>query len=202
MSASYYQLIDDPTPDRWYLKGLWDKAGRKLDPRDFRYGDSIEFVPSLRVHSEDGALVEAKFPLRTGLRKNGSPLDFTFASFDMPIVRGHVARLLCEIDEPAFQVFPVAVDGYSEDFFILNVCRRLECIDREKSDAEWWNLPDCPPDKVGKPSAIFSLVVDRELAQPYHAFRVADWEIALVVSDRIRLAFQQTGVRGVRFQEV
>jgi hypothetical protein len=202
VSIDYYQLIDVSTPKRWYLQGLWDKSGTKLDPREFQHGKSIPLTPTMSVLSDNGDHVNVQFPLRIGIRKNGQPLDFTFSSFDMPVINGKLAHLLLEIDESAFQVFPVSIDGVKNDYFILNVVQRLNSLDRKLSDFECWTEVDGRPEKVGKPRAVYKLVIDRETAQAHHAFRVEGWEIALIVSSTIKQAFEDLKVTGVDFEKV
>jgi hypothetical protein len=199
---NYYQMVDTSIPGRWYLKGLLDSAGTKLDPREFCNGNGIDLVPHMRIHSYDGVLVDVQFPLRIGLRKAGVPLDFTFASFDMLIVSGPVAHLLLSIDPDALQVFPVTVENREEDSFIVNVTSRLACIDQKRSDLEWWTEADGRTDKIGKPKAIYKLVVDTGILESHHLFRVEGWEIALIASEQVKRMFEQTGVTGVDFQEV
>jgi hypothetical protein len=202
VDARFYQLIDTSVPERWYLKGLTDGVGVQLDPREFCLGSPIQMLPHMRIRSPDGVPVDVRFPLRVGLRKRGVPLGFTFASFAMPVASSAVAHLLLSIDQSAIQVFPVGVESEKNNFYIINVATSPECIDRERSDVEWWGETDGQPDRIGSPKAIYDLVVDRRAVSGRHIFRVKGWEIALVVSEEVRLAFDRDNVSGVAFQEV
>jgi hypothetical protein len=184
------------------LKGLWDSSGTKLDPREFCCGKSIDLHPKMTVHSNGGHLLDVHFPLHIRLRNQGVALDFTFASFDMPVVSGEVAHLLLSIDPNSVQIFPVAIEGMRNDYYIANITSRLACLDVKRSDLEWWTEADSRPDKVGKPKAIYELVIDPQLPSGHHLFRVEGWEIALIASDEVRKAFENAHVTGVNFHQV
>src|SRR5262245_12919954 len=87
--TSFFEVEDDvDVKGRWYLDGLSDKKGRKLDSRDFTYGNRLGLKPRLKISlSDEESLVEIEPPLKVSLRRQGKPLDFTYADFDMPIVR-------------------------------------------------------------------------------------------------------------------
>jgi hypothetical protein len=156
----------------------------------------------MTVHSYDGVLVDVRFPLHIRLRNQGMALDFTFASFDMPVVSGAVAHLLLSIDPNSIQMLPVSIEGRRDDYYIVNVTSRLACIDEERSDLEKWTGADSRPEKIGQPKAIYQLVIDPQVPGGRHLFRVAGWEIALIASDEVKKAFENAHVTGVNFDEV
>ena len=65
-------------------------------------------------------------PLAIPVRYGGSELDFTFAGFDVPVVKRTVQEAIERVASSDGQFFPVTVAGIKTEgeFSILNVTRR------------------------------------------------------------------------------
>jgi hypothetical protein len=204
MAGRYYRVEDDvDVKGRWFLNGLRDGDGTRLDARDFRYGVPVDVGPPLKVSLwNDHNTVNARDPLTVSLRRAGAPLDFTFADFDMPVVALKVARIMGALAVRDIQRIPVGVESRDERFEIINVISRLSCIDAAASEVMWWTEADRRPDKLGKPRMITQLKIDPTRVEGQHIFRPEGWEVALVVSDLVKGALEEVGVTGITFSEV
>jgi len=198
----YYRIEDDvDVKGRWFLDGLSDSKGRRLDSRDFIYGLSIEIGPPLRISLADqDVIVDVHDPLRVSLRTEGIALDFTFADFEMPVVTARVAELLETICGPDIQRIAVEVPGRNSAFEIINVVPCPNCIDRQRSEVEWWTEADGRPEKLGKPRMVTKLAIDNRKVGEHHIFRPDGWVVALVVSDVVKQAIENARVSGVKFK--
>jgi hypothetical protein len=203
MTVRYFELRDDvEMPGRWHLNGLFDGSGRELDSRIFTYGTSISVQFPMRIPSfRDGTIIEAPPPLQVPPKRSGIPLDFTFASFDMPVVTARVAAILVALAGRDIQRIPVLAHPEC-DSEIINVVSRVPCIDRTLSDIEWWTEADGHPEMVGKPRMIIKLVIDKSHVPGCNIFRPEGWEVVIIVSDMVRNALEQEQVSGVKFVEV
>ncbi|MBV9122984.1 MAG: hypothetical protein JO112_06490 [Planctomycetes bacterium] len=204
MSRTYFEVTHDfPETGRWYLNGLFDRSKRKIDSRIFRYGLPIEAGPPLRLPSQaDGSMAEVDGPLAFSIRRNGEPLDFTLADFDVPVATKRISELLSAIANKDIQKFPVWVESRTEPYEIINVRSRVACIDRQRSKIEWWREVDRRPDKLGKPRTITKLVIDATLVGEQHLFRPEGWEVVLIVSDMVKGVLEDAGVSGLKFRLV
>jgi len=200
----YFRLEDDlEVLDRWYLNGIADGTGTKLDSRDFTYGKPITIEPSLLLSlPHEDRLVEVQQPLTVAIRQPGRPLEFTFAEFEMPVVRRGVIDVISEFCEADFQRIPVDVGRRRDEYEILNVSKRVECIDRFRSDILWWTESDERHDKIGKPRMVNNLVIDPTRIDEVEMFRIEGWEIALVVSAQVKKALEKMQASGLVFAEV
>lgn len=185
MENTFYRLSDDNRiPDRWFLGSPVDQAGVGLDPRVFTYGNTLDI----------------QGPLYLPKRQDGQPLAFTLADFDMPVVREDLAATIAKIAPAELQRIPVAVEGESDNYEILNALRVVDCLDYDHSKVTLWNDGDGRPDKVGLPRMVTDLRVDSDRIGTTRLLRVAHWRIALVVSQNIAECIREYS--GVRLEQV
>lgn len=201
----YYELDDDVTiKGRWYLNGLLDNQGRELDSRDFTYSRRLATDGCLQVTlNNEGRMIKVEQPLKVRLRRKGLPLDISFADFDMPVVTRAVGNLLNDIAPADIQRFPVQIDSCKEEYDILNIISRPNCIDisRSKID-EWWTEEDQRPDLLGQPQMISKLRIDENRTAGAHIFRPDGWDVVVIVSDVVKKALQRERATGVKFRKV
>ena len=201
----YFSLEDAvEIKNRWFLNGLRNSSGVVLDSQELTRGHEFAATNSIRLSLRDKAqVVEVPFPLQLGMRRSGASLDFTFADFDLPVVSERVGNLLGAIAGPDIQRFPVRIDGVKGKFEIINVVRLIDCIDIRRSEIQWYEPDnDIRPDLAGKPEMITKLRIKSDVVNGSDIFRLSDWKIALIVSDRVRSAFAKAKVSGVSFSQV
>jgi hypothetical protein len=183
----YFEMDDfAEIQGRWWLKTPRDASGALIDPELFCNGQLLDLRP----------------PLTISIRYDGEPLDWTFADFDMPVVSKRTADLLRSICGDDFQSFDATIEGYNGDFEVLNILKVIGCLDEQKSDILFWKEEDGRPDKVGQYRQVANMRIDSSQIGGANMFRIAGWEIALIVSEHIRRAFIDHKISGVRFVEV
>jgi hypothetical protein len=206
MIRTYFTLDDDVYLEgRWFLNGLYDAAGTHLDSRDFTYGRPMNVGPPLQVSLwNDEKIIAIVPPLRVSRRRDGYPLDFTYADGDMPVVTTSVGNILASFAEADIQRFPVQIDQIRGDFEIINVVSLVDCIDVKRSEIQWFaEGNDVRPDLAGTPEMITKLIIDpNRVSNECHVFRVEGWDIAVIVSDLVKNAIEDAGVSGIRFRQV
>ena len=188
MQLQYFRMLTDVhVPNRWHLASpVSVENEEELDPRLFT----------------DGKVVKQVAPLKIGLRRPGEGLDITYADFHMPVVTQAVANMFAAEANNDIQLIPIMVDERQEPYFILNVTSTLDCLDREVSEIQWWTTADGRPDKVGEPRMIVELRIDPKQVHGQQIFRISHWEIAVIVSERIKAILEAMKVKGVKFEAV
>jgi hypothetical protein len=188
MGKKFYRLVDDPTiEDRWHLRAPVDSSGREIDPRLFT-----------QCTSYNGLAQRLTLPLR----RSGRPLSFTFGDFDMPVVNRAVKEVIAPIVEDQVQWLDVDIASSDNRFAILNATSCVSCIDDHRSKFTRWQEADERPDKIGQYRMFGRLIVDPDRCGNRDMFRIAEWKIALIVSERLKSALESVERLGVRFEPV
>lgn len=184
MKGDYYSVEQDSEiADRWYLRGPIDRHGKNVDPRIFIRGNRVEVAS----------------PLWIPLRRSGSPLDFTFADFDMPVVSLRAADVFLRCAQESIQLIPARVEGASEEYAVLVATIRRKCIDESKSEIMWWTDADGRPDKAGQYRMISNLRIDPHCVKGESLFRLEGWHVTLVASEFLKREIEESGIRGIAF---
>lgn len=171
MVTRYFELTDDKSlRDRWFLKSPRTDDGVEVDPRSFITGTPVE----------------AAAPLYIPLRRPGLELDFTLADFSMPVVLREIAARLEAAVPGAVQRFPATVEGADREYDVVNVTHRVACLDEERSRITYWTHLDHRPELAGGYRMVLDLTVDPHRADACDIFRIAGWEVPLIVSARVR----------------
>ncbi|HYO55171.1 imm11 family protein [Archangium sp.] len=184
----YYDLMDDrKSITRWHLRSPVDEKGQEVDPWQFDKGQWLESPGTVR------------FPVKPP----GQALEFTLASFAIPVVHARVVRLFERLGiQNEAQFIPVQVEGQSEPWFILNALSIIRCIDDARcAQVQYWKPEDNRPDKVGQYRAVHGMRIDPTKPGTAHIFRPWGWRVALVVSESLKDAMEKEGITGTRFVE-
>jgi hypothetical protein len=186
--AQYFELMDDrQSRSRWHLGAPVDEEGQEVDPWQFKHGSWLDLrcVP--------------RFPLDI----RGDPLDYCWAAFSIPVVRGRVVQLFERLGVRDVQFIPVQVEGHEGPYFILNVLRIIQCIDDARSRrVEYWKTEDDRPDKLGQYRVVSGMRIDPTKVGDARIFRPWGWRVALVISEDLKQAMDAEGITGTRFVEV
>jgi hypothetical protein len=187
MTGTFYRLLADPAlPKRWFLGTPVDPEGEDLDPRIF-----TEAVP-----------FEGRGGLVLPLARKGKEVDFNFAAFDVVVTPRKLNLELAELLRDKLQAIPVQVESSGQTWEILNVLDQVKCIDDSRSEFMIWTQADGRPDKVGAYRMITRLRIRPDAASGHDFFRVEEWPIALVASERVRRIFMSHGITGVVFDPI
>jgi hypothetical protein len=185
--ADFFRIVVNPAlQDAWFPDEPLTQDGQEIDAR--------EFIAGKPYHGPR--------PWRVPLASVGRRTDFTLAAFDMPIVGQCLGDELEQAAPGAVQRFPVAIDSVASGYEILNICCTVECLDEHRSDTMRWEQHDGRPEKVGEYRMVADLTIDPLRAEGYEMFRLRGWEIALVVSDRIRRVLLGGFDLGIAFRPV
>ncbi|MFY0570620.1 imm11 family protein [Archangium lansingense] len=175
-------------PGRWQLQQLdIDDRGQPMDPWQYDRGERLEL--------EGVQLIGVGHP--------GIALEFSSTELAIPVVSGRVVSIferLGLLDEVQF--IPARVEGQSEPYFILNTLRIIRCIDDSRcEEVLYWQPEDERPDKLGKYRNVVGLKVDPAKVGGANIFRPWGWTVALIVSERVKLAMEADGITGPKFIE-
>lgn len=186
--SRYYQLRDDLRhPGRWHLRTPVDEHGQKLNP--------WQFTESLRL--------EPQGIIRFPVKPDGVELDFSWASFSIPVVSRRFVQLFERLGIQDVQFLPVEVEGHTGPWFILNSLRILRCIeDARCAEVQYFKPEDGQPEKVGEYRYVRGMRIDPSEAEGAHLFRPWGWPEALIVSEDLKQALEREGITGTRFVEV
>ena len=186
-ARKYYELRDDKyISGRWHLRNPLDTQGEILYRWPFREG--------IRLDVDEPIIIPVNPP--------GRPLDFSECGGGYPVIHARLVRLLQDRTVPNLQFFPVTVESYPNEYFILNVARLIPCVDEARSDRVLkWTLEDGFPDRVGEYQAVEGLRIDPTKVGDARMFRPWGWKV-LIVSDDIKEAFERARLLGPKFFEV
>ncbi|WP_342747661.1 imm11 family protein [Melittangium boletus] len=133
----------------------------------------------------------------------GTPLDFTLAELDIPVIQSNIAAILTEMAPGDVQLIPVEIESQQGSFSILVATRLIRCIDDNASEeVRYWKPEDGRPEKVGKYRAMSGMRIDPTKVGDAKVFRTWGWTVALIVSEDIKDALERAGITGARFTEV
>ena len=183
----FYELTDDMRlPGRWHLRHPVDEHGQKINPWRFDKGRRIELRGSIR------------FPVKP----DGCELEFTQASFSIPVVHARVVQLFERLGIQEVQFLPVQVEGHPGPYFILNTLRIIRCIDDARcEEVRYFTPEDGQPEKVGQYRYVGGLRIDPTRVEGARIFRPWGYTLTLVVSEDLKQALEREGVTGTRFTE-
>jgi hypothetical protein len=139
-------------------------------------------------------------PRKVSIKHPGRPVAFHLGSFHMPVVTDLVAKVIRGIAPADVEFFPVTVGSLRVTYQILNVLRSEVCVDENRCTAMKWLPEDGRPDRLGSYKRVFPLVIKR--GSYGDIFRVKGWEVALVVSERMRAALETIDELGIEFLPV
>jgi len=183
--------------DNLYVKGRW----HLVDPTDQSGADvSVAFW--------QGKLARIATPVRlqhSDAVERGNPLDYTVISGDrIPVVSVRVAEIFERLAPDDVAFVPAMVDGFPEQYFVVNVLTVRRCIDEAACDEfEKFTEEDRAifPEKVGRYRLVWGLKIDKSKVQDAKVFWTWGWS-ALIVNEEIKNAFKVARVRGAKFVEV
>jgi hypothetical protein len=185
-ALSYFRMLPDYTgiPAR-FLASPITASGEEIDERDF-------MTP---------ATYAGPAPASVTIRHPGPAYDIVFGAFDMLVVSERTGTLL-EIGLSApVQRLPILIEdrgGYE----ILVITSAIPCFDHSNSLATYSTPADGRPDKGRQLQMVVRMRIIAEMARGTDIFRLAEWPIAVICSDRVRSAFHENGISGAVFAPV
>jgi hypothetical protein len=129
-------------------------------------------------------------------------LDWTFADFDMPVVRPSARELLESLAAPHVQFHEARVVGSWDRYAVANIVTVRACIDDQRSEFLKWTSADGREDKVGDYRQVTRLRIDPGRMQNAPICRLAGWRISIVVSRELKEAIEAAHLTGLTFEAV
>ncbi|MCO6044521.1 hypothetical protein NG895_11450 [Aeoliella sp. ICT_H6.2] len=110
-----------------------------------------------------------------------------------------MANIIDEIAPDEIQRIPtvIAAEGSWE---LINPLHVVDCIDHDRSDIQYY--PPDHPRLAGNPRMVVKLVINGNRTQGHDLFMAKGWRVATIVSERLRMALQDTGISGIDFWPV
>lgn len=186
----YYRLMDElyNPKDRWFLKSLNVVDENKISIWKFLSPAKIELPTTEK--------------LKMNIREEGTPLDFTFADFEVMVVNEKVAFFL---NDEECQLMPIEIEGVknAHSYFVAVLLNSVDCVDESRSNFEKWQADDpVRPDLAGEYKSIYKLFVDPSKISGNTIFRLGKYDNVVIVNEEIKKQFEKNGVSGVKFRDV
>ncbi|NTX17682.1 hypothetical protein HUA76_43675 [Myxococcus sp. CA056] len=187
--SRYFRLREDVQAGNWFLGDPLDETGNEVE-------DIWQFV--------EGQPIQLASRLKFPIDEPGRWLDYcTAGAGRVPVVHVRVANLFAELAPDDVQLIPVDVEGRPEQHVVLVATKLIRCIDDEASEEIlYWKPEDERPDKLGQYRSVYGMRIDRTKVGGAKVFRTWGWEIALIVSEDIKVALERAKVTGAKFEEV
>jgi hypothetical protein len=170
---------------RWELSEPRNQFGNEIEPDDFLDCKTLSYGPVV-----------------FSIEQPGETLDITFSYMDVPVVNRITRDILLSQCEQDVQFIPAVVGDVSDGFFVLNILHAISCVDETKSHVMKWTAEDNDPSMRGKYRMITNLVVDNSILSGHHICRIKGWEVAIIISDKLKSLFDQHRLTGVLYQKV
>ncbi len=185
----YFELLDDMRIlDRWELGGPVDASGQEI----------------WHGHFSQGLPLEVRTPAFLPLHAPGRALDYTTTALGVPVVHAKFQALFERLHlHEQLQLLPATLEGQADAYFLLNTLRVIRCIDDASCEAVFhYTEEDDEPERLGEYRNVRGLRIDPSRVGDAHIFRPWGWQVALIVSERVKRALEEASVTGMRFTEV
>ncbi len=184
MTHMFYKMVDDADhPTSWWLDEVRCKEN-DFDARALTRGHHCENPGTLTV----------------AINRPGKAMALGFSLLFVPIVTTAVAELIDRMAPGAVERFPIEVGNVKGWYEALNVVKRVDAIDRKRSEYMLWNAEDDRPDKLGEFRQVTRLVIRDDIRQDAGIFRPTGWEVVLIVSAKLKKELEKVGNLAVCFR--
>jgi len=178
----FYSLNDDINfPDRWYLGDVINVDNWSL----------LKFVDTNKTY-------------QVKIYQLGQQMDFSQnEAYGVCIVSEKFKQALAGIPDVNFAKAEVVDSEVDTEYYIMSVPSVVKCIDEERSEFQKFEVNDpVRPDKAGEYRGFFKMVVNRQACESNSVFRVAGFDIEIIVSSEIKKALEKENVTGLKFKQV
>jgi len=191
MTMKFYKLSMkvEELENAWYLGKVVDGGGDEILSSNFTTGSIFDLSrnPNLTVISTD---------------PNGRPVDFRMTFLGVPVVSNTFGDVISKFDARSIQRIPVTVTPQYSGYEILNIVEKRECLDYEKTSIDRYTHSFYPPEQIGKIKALYNIAILPELVKGHHIFRLAEWDVIIIVSSALKDALESEGFVGMNFTAV
>lgn len=200
------RLLTDERVEVWHEIRDGKRIEVRLVPMDrMRYPLSIDLDGVCEIDAREfteGRRYDGLTPVTVPLEVDGPRPEFTFGAGAMPVVSRRLAELIESICPTEVQRFPITALPSITGYEILNVTAIADCLDETISTFKKFTPESARPDRVGDYSEVGRLRIDPRRTNNHDIFRIRGWEVALIVSDRVKAAMEGIENLGVIFDPV
>jgi hypothetical protein len=181
---------------RYYHFEYGDPKGWHLAIKDFFADGTPVDIWAYR----GGRLLENPETVPFAIQVDGSRVDYYRGAFCTVVVSKRLADLWQSICPSDIQRIPANVDGDTGEWEVVVVVPVIDCIDHQRSVIQYY--PPNHPEKANQPRSVFQLVLDASRIGDHDLFHPKGWEVATVVSERVKNAMQAMGATGTEYWPV
>ena len=136
---------------------------------------------------------------------DGDPDDVLQTHLGIPIYSFRLQKIIREAGFPGIQFLPIRVlrrDGTEiPGFAVANIVNLLSAMDMEKSEYDVFEEDDPVPERHGRVSGVYKMVLKGVALTGYDIVRVKEFPPSEYVSERFKLQFEAANCTGYSFQE-
>jgi hypothetical protein len=141
-------------------------------------------------------------PLFTGIQQEGRRVDFTLGAFEIPILNRAAMSIFQTFAGECVEFIPTKIEGERDDYFIMNILAKADCLDERASLIEWWKAEDGRPDRIGTYRMLAREVHDCNITALPPIFRLSKFSVRIMVRDDLRRAIDDAGLTGLICKEI
>ncbi len=182
----YHMWFDDSIERPWRLSIAEGANGDSIRGDDFAFGRRVDMAE----------------PLKIVMRYDGVRTDYTFGAFELMVANQHARDVLMAIAADDVQLLDAEVAGATDEYWVVNILNILPCLDEDRSSFTKWTEEDERPDKIGQYRGVSDLKIDPTKAVGHDIFRPWGWQVVVIVSERLKEAFESEKITGLKFIEV
>jgi hypothetical protein len=185
----YYKMSNDMNIlDRWTLGDPLDGNNQEI-----WHGQVTRGLP-----------IAVQRPARIGLYAPGRALDFSTTALNVPIIHGRIKELFEQLGlDDQMQLFPITVEGQAAPYYLVNLLRVIRCIDDARcEEVAYRTVEDGYEDRIGEYRNVVGMQIDPSKVGDAEIFRPWGWQTSIIVSERVKLALEESGITGAYFTEV
>ena len=181
---NFFQLrYDDSIADSWEIAAEWlNEDGSWKDVWSFSRGEYLLNPPILSF----------------AIRKHGRVMDWNFCNFNIVVVSKRLAETLCVLAPSEIQLVPCQVRT-DDEFFILNILNCVDCLSYERSSIDY-GIPGPTVNQI--PRGVRNLVVDPVKIGSHQILRLANWTVAIILSEYVFRTIEGEGITGAYYVRV
>ncbi len=182
--SNFFEIDYCSLPGCWHLDVPIEKSGKEIDD---------VWAPTAGRRLDEKSFHGLTVPIQY----EGTPLDFTLAAFNIPIVTKSLGDGLAKICPDDIQLIPVKVAKQRKKYYFLVTTKIVSCFDFEGS--EWDGDEDNPKNVAG----VWDLKIDtKKIRKPVQLFRIREWKIPIIINDVIRSYFDRKSFSGLEYRSV
>ena len=116
-----------------------------------------------------------------------------------------IKLILVSFNEEEIQFIPIKINGnlIIDSYYLAVTKKGVDCVDESKSLFDKWKEDDSVrPDKAGEYKTIYKLMIDPEKIQGAHFFRIKKYDVAIIISEKLKHKMEEKHIKGIKFKKV